>query len=82
MIYRPKDNCWYERRISLEWHLILTYEICPKQVIFAIGFGKLYFVCFRVKFTKELKLFWVRATTRMSPTSTAPAGRSNRAGLH
>ena len=67
MIYRPKDSGWYRRRIPLEWHLILTYEICPTQVIFAVGFGKLHLVCFRVKFTRKLTFFWVRATTRMSP---------------
>ena len=53
-------NDWYNREIWLEHHLVLTYEIWPEQILFAIRIYKYWFIFFRDKWTKRIKSIKVK----------------------
>lgn len=59
-VYRKMKNDWYNREIWLEHHLVLTYEIWPEQILFAIRIYKYWFIFFRDKWTKRIKSIKVK----------------------
>lgn len=52
-------NDWYNREIRLEHELVLSYEIWPEQIIFAVRLHKWWFTIFRDKWTKCIKLLTI-----------------------
>ncbi len=60
MIYRFVDNEWYNRNISLEHTLVLNYDIMPDQVLFGIRFNKTWYVLFRDKWNRKIRLLSTR----------------------
>ena len=58
-VYRRMRNDWFNREIWIEHHLVLTYEIWPEQIIFAIRIHKWWFTLFRDKWTKRIKTLFL-----------------------
>ena len=58
-IYQKMKNDWYNREIWLEHELVLSYEIWPEQIIFAVRIHKWWFTIFRDKWTKRIKFLKV-----------------------
>lgn len=58
-VYRRMRNDWFNREIWIEHHLVLTYEILPEQIIFAVRIHKWWFTLFRDKWTKQIKTLFI-----------------------
>ena len=58
-IYQKTNNNWFHREIWLEHELVLSYEIWPEQIIFAVRIHKWWFTIFRDKWTKRIKFLKV-----------------------
>jgi hypothetical protein len=58
-IYKKISNDWFNRDIWIERHLVLTYEIWPEQILFAIRIHKWWFTFFRDKWNERIKFLYI-----------------------
>lgn len=59
------NNDWFNREIWLERELVLSYEIWPEQIIFAVRLHKWWFTIFRDKWTKRIKLLTINGNKQL-----------------
>jgi hypothetical protein len=58
-IYKKISNDWFNRDIWIERHLVLTYEIWPEQILFAIRIPTWWFTFFRDKWNERIKFLYI-----------------------